>query len=96
MSILATECNADHHQIVNMFQVVTNHFLSVFRAAIVDHEVPRGPSGNLIGNVAWEDELTIIPANLNLYENVQSVNHLRPWGISGDQPSSHEYRGRVV
>ena len=66
MRILAIKSNLDHHQVVNMFQVIANHLLGVSGAAIVDDKVPRGPNSNLVSNMAWEDKLSIVPANLNL------------------------------
>ena len=66
VSILPIESDFDHNKIVDMLQVVTNSLFGVFWIAVSDDQVSRGPNSNLVGNMRWQNELTIVPANLSL------------------------------
>jgi hypothetical protein len=38
----------------------------VLWTAITDDQVSRGANGYLVGNMRWQNELTIVPTNFNL------------------------------
>jgi hypothetical protein len=52
VSILAIEGNLDDYQIVNMLQIIPDITLGVFRVSFMDDQVPGGPDGYLVCNMA--------------------------------------------
>ncbi len=63
----ATEkVDLDDNQVVDVVEVLPNRVLGDLGIASPDNEVPGGTAGNLGGHMAGQDELTIIPSNLDL------------------------------
>jgi hypothetical protein len=68
ISIWSAEGDLDHNKIVNVLKVIPNEFLSMFRCAILDNQVSGSANSYLICYVAGQDELTIVPTNIDLLE----------------------------
>lgn len=66
VSILPIESYFDHNEIVNMLNIITNGFGSVFWTTVSNNQVSCGTDGYLVSNMRWQNELSIIPTNLNL------------------------------
>ena len=64
--ILAAEGDLDHNKIVDVLKIVSDHFLGVLWSSVQNDQVPGSTDGNLIGYVARQDELTLVPTNLDL------------------------------
>lgn len=66
VGVLPIEGDLDDNEIVDMLKILTNGFLRMLRVRIVDDQVSSSSNGNLVGDMARKDELTIIPTDLNL------------------------------
>lgn len=64
--VLATKYNPDNDEIMNVLQVISNGFFGVSRIAVLDYQISCGSNGNFVGNMSRQDELAIVPSNLNL------------------------------
>lgn len=49
-----------------MLEIVPDEVLSMLRRAVLDDQVSGSTNSNLVGNMPWQDELTVIPADFNL------------------------------
>jgi hypothetical protein len=50
-----------------MFEIVTDHFVGMSRTSILDDKIPGCPYGDLVCHMTRENELAIIPSNLDLH-----------------------------
>jgi hypothetical protein len=66
VSVLAVESDLDHDKIVNVLQIITDGLFGVFWTTVPDDQVPCSTDTNLVCNMGWQNELAIIPSNLNL------------------------------
>ena len=64
--ILATKADINDNKVVDVLEVVPDHFLVMLRGAILNDQVSGGTDGYLVSDMARQDELTIVPANVNL------------------------------
>jgi len=60
------ERNVDDEEVMNMIQVLAETFFSNVRMKISDDQISRSPYTYLIGNMARQDELTIVPGEFEL------------------------------
>lgn len=61
------EIHLDHDQVVDMLKVVSESSLSEARVAAADHQVACGPCTNLASDMSRQDELAIVPADVDLH-----------------------------
>ena len=64
--IWSTEGDLDYDKIVDVLKIVSNEFLSMFRRTILDDQVSGSTNSYLVSNMAGQDELAIVPTNINL------------------------------
>ena len=64
--ILATKADINDNKVVDVLEVVPDHFLGMLGGAILNNQVSGGTDGYLVGDMARQDKLTIVPANINL------------------------------
>ena len=68
VGILASEGHFNNDKIVDVFQIITNLFLCMFGAAIVDDQISGSSNRDLVCNMTRQDELAIVPSNFDLFE----------------------------
>lgn len=51
---------------MDVFQIISNKFLGMLWATVVNDQVSGGSNRYLVRDVSREDELTIIPSDLDL------------------------------
>lgn len=66
ISILATEADLDDNKIVDVLEIVPDEVLGMLWRTILDNQVSGSTNSYLVGNMPWQDELTIVPSDLNL------------------------------
>lgn len=66
IGILSLECDINHDEIMNVFKIISNLFLGMLWTAILNDQITRSSDVYLVGNVAWQDEMTIAPADFDL------------------------------
>lgn len=66
ISILATEADLDDNKIVDVLEIVPDEVLCMLWRTILDNQVSGSTNSYLVGNMPWQDELTIVPSDLNL------------------------------
>lgn len=62
----ALESDLGDDEVVNVLQVVANHFLGDIMVASSDDKIARRTLCNFIRNITSERELSIAPSNINL------------------------------
>jgi hypothetical protein len=63
-----TEGDIDHYQIVDVIQMISDLIRREFTANASDYQVACCAAGDLVGNMTRHVELTVRPAELELFE----------------------------
>jgi hypothetical protein len=66
VSILPIENDLDHDEIVDVLQIIPDSLLGMFWTAVSDDQVSRSTNANLVCNMRRQNELAIVPSNVNL------------------------------
>ena len=66
VSILPAEADLDNNKVVDVFEIVANKILGMLRRTILDNQISSSTDSYLVSNMAWQDELTIVPTDLGL------------------------------
>lgn len=56
----------DDHQVVNVLEILADCLLSEPRVTTANNKIPSGTETDFACNMAWQDELAIIPTHINL------------------------------
>jgi len=64
--IFVIESDFDYNQVVNMLQIISDCILGKIGISISNDKISCRSSTNLISHMSRQDELTVIPSDLNL------------------------------
>ena len=66
VSIWSVKGDFNDNKIVNVLQIVPDEFLGMLRGAVLDYQVSCSTDSYLVGYMARQDELSIVPTDLDL------------------------------
>ena len=66
VAAIPDELYPDDDEVVDVFQIVTNHLFGQVVVSATNDEIPGGAHGDLVGGIARESELEMIPLDINL------------------------------
>lgn len=66
VAVAPDELHLDHHQIMDMVEILANHIRCMSVIVPLDDQVAAGTHGNFASNVAREKELAVAPPDINL------------------------------
>ena len=64
--ILAIEGDLDYNKVVDVLQIIPNCFLCMSRTTVENDQISCGSNSYLVGYMTWQDELAIVPTDLDL------------------------------
>jgi hypothetical protein len=78
-AVAADEFHLDHDEIMDVIKVLSDTLIGVLRTAAPQDEISRGANANLAGDMARQDELTLVPFDLNLGHSQVYITSPKAW-----------------
>ncbi len=69
ISVPVLKYYVNDHEVVDMIQVHAKALLGDIRMDVANDQVPGRAYANLVGNMTWQDEVTVIPDEFELHHN---------------------------
>jgi hypothetical protein len=73
VAVAAHELNLDHHQVVDMVQVLADDVLGMPIVVPLEHQVAACAHTNLVRDVARKNELAVAPLDLDLLTMLTTI-----------------------
>ena len=67
VAVAADELHLDHHQVVDVLQVVADHVLGMSVVVPLDHQVAGGAHADLVRDMTRKHKLAVAPLDLDLF-----------------------------
>lgn len=77
MAAATNELHLDHDQVVDVLKIIPESSLGEARVAAADHQVASGPCTDLASHVSRQDELAVVPTDVDLL-SVSIDSHHQP------------------